>query len=73
MNGTLRRFGLPQKPPGLSPTMDGAKIVAHDAMRMVIDPLRKSEGMRRVLRGLIYGRKANYYYGKTEEKKAHQM
>jgi cupin-like protein len=73
MNGTLRRFGMPQKPPGLSPAMDGAKVVAHDAMRMVIDPLRKSEGMRRVLRGLIYGRKANYYYGKAEEKKAHQM
>lgn len=66
MNGTLRRFGRPQKPPGVSPVMDGAKVIAHDAMRMVIDPLRKSEGMRRVLRGLIYGRKANYYYGKEK-------
>ncbi len=62
MNGTLRRFGLPQKPPGVSPLRDAAKVVAHDAMRLVIDPIRKSEGARRMLRGLIYGKKANYYY-----------
>ncbi len=61
MNGTLRRFGLPQKPPGVSPAHDAAKVFAHDAMRAVIDPLRKSEAMRRMLRGLIYGKKANYY------------
>jgi len=68
MNGTLRHFGLAQKPPGLSPAMDGIKVAAHDAMRAVIDPLRKSEGIRRALRGLIYGRQANYYYGKEEKK-----
>ena len=62
MNGTLRHFGLPQKPPGASPAMDAAKVFAHDAMRAVLDPLRKSETLRRILRGLIYGRKANYYY-----------
>ena len=62
MNGTLRRFGMPQKPPGVSPLRDKAKVLAHDAMRRVIDPLRKSETLRRLLRGLIYGRKANYYY-----------
>jgi hypothetical protein len=28
---------------------------------MVIDPIRKSEGARKMLRGLIYGKKANYY------------
>ena len=33
MNGTLRRFGWPQKAPGVSAAMDGAKVVAHDAMR----------------------------------------
>ena len=69
MNGTLRRFGLPQKPPGISPAMDMLKVIAHDAMRAVIDPLRKSESIRRVLRGMIYGRKANYYYG-TKPKQA---
>lgn len=62
MNGTLRRFGLPQKPPGVSPARDMMKVVAHDAMRAVIDPIRKSETARKMLRGLIYGRKANYYY-----------
>ncbi len=62
MNGTLRRFGLPQKPPGVFSGAGRNKVFAHDAMRAVIDPLRKSESMRRMLRGLIYGRKANYYY-----------
>lgn len=62
MNGTLRRFGLAQQPPGVSPMKDAAKVFAHDAMRAVIDPLRKSEAARKLLRGLIYGRKANYYY-----------
>ena len=61
MNGTLRRYGMAQRPPGVSPTMDAAKVFIHDAARAVINPLRKSEAMRRVLRGLIYGKKANYY------------
>ncbi len=69
MNGTLRRFGLPQKPPGVSPTLDGAKVFAHDLFRAVVDPLRKSEAIRRTLRGLIYGKKANYYYD-TKPKQA---
>jgi hypothetical protein len=62
MNGTLRRFGLPQKPPGVSPLADAAKIAIHDMARAIIDPLRRSEAVRKLLRGLIYGRKANYYY-----------
>jgi hypothetical protein len=62
MNGTLRRYGLPQKPPGVHRAADAAKVFAHDALRAVIEPLRRSEGMRRMLRGLIYGRNANYYY-----------
>jgi hypothetical protein len=61
MNGTLRRFGLPQRPPGVSPALDAAKVIAHDAARAVIDPLRKTETARRILRGLIYGKNANYY------------
>jgi Cupin-like domain len=68
MNGTLRRFGLPQKPPGISPVRDAAKVVAHDAMRAVIDPLRKSEKIRTVLRGLIYGKDANYYLDKKTKR-----
>jgi Cupin-like domain len=61
MNGTLRRYGLAQRPPGVSPVMDAAKVYIHDAARAVVDPIRKSETARRVLRGLIYGKKANYY------------
>jgi len=68
MNGTLRRFGLPQRPPGTSIVMDGLKVFAHDAMRAVIEPLRKSEAIRRLLRGAVYGKQANYYYGKEQKK-----
>jgi hypothetical protein len=71
MNGTFRRFGLPQKPPGYSHVGDQAKVFAHDAMRAVVDPLRKSEVLRRILRGAIYGRNANYYLqGKTKREVA---
>ncbi|MGH6855350.1 MAG: cupin-like domain-containing protein [Aestuariivirga sp.] len=69
MNGTLRRFGLAQKPPGTFPALDAAKVLAHDAFRAIVDPLRKSEAVRRILRGLIYGKKANYYYD-TKPKQA---
>ncbi|MDE2384776.1 MAG: cupin-like domain-containing protein [Alphaproteobacteria bacterium] len=61
MNGTLRRYGLPQRPPGAAPHWDALKVVAHDIGQGALAPLRKSETLRRVLRGLIYGRKANYY------------
>ncbi len=61
MNGTLRRYGLAQRPPGASPAMDAAKVFVHVAVRAVLDPIRKSETARRMLRGLIYGKKANYY------------
>ena len=68
INGTLRHYGLPQKPPGVSPARDLLKVIAHDAMRAVLDPLRKSENIRRVLRGMIYGRNANYYLeGQTKK------
>ncbi len=62
MNGTLRRFGWVQNPPGHSSVADAAKVLMHDLARAVIDPIRRSEKARRTLRGLIYGRKANYYY-----------
>lgn len=66
MNGTLRRFGLTQRPPGASPAFDAAKVALHDAMRGVVEPLRKSETMRNLLRGAVYGKQANYYLrGKT--------
>ncbi len=61
MNGTLRRFGLAQHPPGAVPVLDATKVVLHDVVHAVLDPLRKSEKMRNFLRGLIYGKQANYY------------
>jgi hypothetical protein len=61
MNGTLRHFGLPQKPPGHNALADSAKVAVHNGVRAVLDPLRKSATLRRVLRGAIYGRRANYY------------
>lgn len=62
INGTFRRFGWAQNPPGQSALADGLKVLLHDAARAVLDPIRRSEKARRTLRGLIYGRKANYYY-----------
>ena len=69
MNGTLRHFGLPQKPPGQRPFADAAKVFAHDTMRLVLDPIRKSEKLRKILRAMIYGKKANYYL-ETKPKQA---
>ena len=63
INGTLRRYGLPQASPGHSPLGDSAKVSLHDLARFAMEPLRRSETLRRSLRGLIYGRGANYYYG----------
>lgn len=68
MNGALRRAGLPQKPPGRRPLLDAAKVAGHDVIRAVLDPLRKSERMRIAIRGLIYGKKANYYLNEKAEK-----
>ena len=61
MNGTLRHYGFAQRPPGQKPALDAAKVMIHDTARAVIDPLRKSETLRRFLRSAIYGKKANYY------------
>ena len=70
MNGTLRRFGLPQRGPGASPALDAAKVIAHDVIRAVLDPLRKSERIRNFLRGAIYGKQANYYLQDKKEQEA---
>jgi hypothetical protein len=69
MNATLRRIGLPQRPPGVAPSLDAAKVVTHDVIRAVIDPLRKSETMRRFLRRAFFGKNANYYL-ETKPKQA---
>ncbi len=73
VNGTLRRFGMPQNGPGVSPLLDAAKVIAHDAAMLVLNPIRKSEGARRVIRGLIYGKDANYYYNKKPKAQTGQV
>ncbi len=66
-NAMMRKARLPQPAPGRRPLWDGVKVAGVSAMRAVLQPFRRSEGMRRRLRGLLFGRKANYYYrGKGE-------
>jgi ribosomal protein L16 Arg81 hydroxylase len=62
MNGFLRQVGMPQAGPATHPALDKVKVLAFDAAHALIDPLRKSERARRVIRQLLFGRKANYYY-----------
>jgi hypothetical protein len=67
-NGLLRRFGLPQARPGSNRFADAAKVAAYRFARLAVEPLRRSEGMRRRIRGMLFGKSANYYY--REERKA---
>lgn len=61
-NAVLRKLGMPQPAPGRYAAYDGLKISAFSAARAAIEPLRRSETARRRLRGLFFGRKANYFY-----------
>lgn len=61
MNAWLREKGYPQAAPGQHPALDNLKIAAYTAARSAIEPLRKSETMRRLLRQIVFGKKANYY------------
>jgi len=61
VNALLRRMGLPQRAPGQNPVADGIKLAAFRAMKAVVDPLRKSEAARALVRKLVLGRNANYF------------
>jgi hypothetical protein len=61
-NGLLRRLGLPQAGYGAHPRWDTVKARGYAMARLVVEPLRKSERIRKVLRRVLFGRKANYYY-----------
>jgi ribosomal protein L16 Arg81 hydroxylase len=61
-NALFRKVGLPQSGPGAHPLWDHAKVAAYGLARALVEPLRKSEHMRKWLRGALFGRKANYYY-----------
>ena len=63
-NALLRKAGWPQPVPGRFPMLDGMKVATVAAAEAVVNPLRKSEGTRRWLRRILFGRRANYYYGR---------
>ena len=64
VNSMLRKLGFPQAAPGAHPMLDNVKWLALRAAFAVIDPLRKSEAVRRLVRRIAFGKHANYYYGK---------
>jgi hypothetical protein len=60
-NSMLRGLGLPQSTPGQNPGWDAVKLAVFRTGRSIVEPLRKSETMRRVLRRIALGKNANYY------------
>jgi len=68
-NSFLRSMGLPQAAPDRHPALDALKLAMVRTAQATVSPLRKSEGMRRVLRRLVLGKNANYYYNDNKEKK----
>ena len=65
VNSLLRRMGMPQRPPGQSTLGDAAKLVLFRTVKSVVDPLRKSERVRMLVRKLVLGRDANYFIKST--------
>lgn len=63
-NGLLRRLGRPQDGPGKKPLIDSCKIGGYRTALALVEPFRRSEVVRRMLRGAIFGKEANYYYGR---------
>ena len=60
-NSMLRGVGLPQQPPGRQPVRDALKLAFYRTVITAIKPLRASLAMRRVLRRIALGKRANYY------------
>lgn len=64
-NAMLRGVGFPQAAPGVHIAWDGAKLAVWRTVVAMVEPLRKSEGMRRVIRRIALGKNANYYLKKA--------
>lgn len=64
-NSMLRGLGLPQSAPGKNPALDGAKLGLYRTAAAIVEPLRTSETMRRVIRRIVIGKNANYYLKKA--------
>ncbi|MGF7161917.1 hypothetical protein FHS85_003560 [Rhodoligotrophos appendicifer] len=62
VNGLLRRVGLAQQPPGQKPALDAIKVGAFTCGRMALQPLRRFEIARRMIRQVLAGSQANYFY-----------
>jgi hypothetical protein len=60
-NSMLRGIGLPQQPPGRQPVRDALKLAFYRTVITAIKPLRASLSMRRLLRRIALGKRANYY------------
>jgi hypothetical protein len=63
-NAMLRSIGFAQPKPGAYPIWDATKINALRGARAMLTPLRRSEALRRALRGIVFGKNANYFYQK---------
>ncbi|MFO1109903.1 MAG: cupin domain-containing protein [Bradyrhizobium sp.] len=60
-NSWLRGIGLPQQAPGKQPAKDLLKLALYRTVTIAIKPLRSSMAMRRMLRRIALGKRANYY------------
>ena len=60
-NSMLRGIGLPQQPPGRQKARDALKLAFYRTVTTAIRPLRASMAMRRMLRRIALGKRANYY------------
>ena len=69
-NSMLRDRGLPQKGPGTSPAWDAVKVAAMQIGKGLAAPLRQSEALRRMIRSVVLGKDANYYYKAQKAKEA---
>lgn len=64
-NSLLRSAGFAQAAPGVHPAWDAAKLATYRGIAAFVEPLRKSETMRRVIRRIALGKNANYYLKKA--------
>lgn len=70
VNSLMRKIGMPQRAPGANPILDTLKWAGLRSVMSVVEPLRKSEFVRRVVRRIAFGKNANYYYRADKQKAA---
>jgi hypothetical protein len=70
VNSMMRKMGFPQRAPGAHPMFDTIKWAGLRSVMAIVEPLRKSEFIRRVVRRIAFGKNANYYYRADKQKAA---